>query len=79
MFASTTLDTMVIASMLATILVSSIAQAAPHAAGGRIDSTSKPGVARPTVVKYHPGRVDPGHTVGVYEHDGRKVDNGRQG
>lgn len=79
MFASKKLPALVIASAIATLFISGLSQAAPHPAGGRIGFTSQPGVERPAQVNYKTGRVDPGSTVGIYRHDGRKVENGRQG
>jgi len=79
MFSSKQRNTLAIASAFATVFAAGIAQAAPHPAGGRVFSSDKAGLERPAQVHYKSGRVDPGTTGGIYRHDGRKVESGRQG
>ena len=79
MFASKQLTTLATVSAIATLFISGLSQAAPHPAGGRIGFTNQPGIERPAQVNYKTGRVDPGSKAGIYRHDGRKVENGRQG
>ncbi len=80
MSVSKKLSTLAIASAFATLFVAGLTQAAPHPAGGRVDTTDRAGFESIGETQYTSGRIAPtGNRSAVLEQVGNKVDNGRQG
>ena len=80
MSVSKKLSNLAIASVFATLFVSGLSIAAPHPAGGRIDTIDRSGFESVGDAKYASGRTAPtGDRSAVLEQVGNKVENGRQG
>ena len=79
MSASKKLNTLAIVSVFATLFVAGLAQAAPHPAGGRVDTIDRAGFESAGDARYTSGRIAPTGSTAVLEQVGNKVENGRQG
>lgn len=80
MSVSKKLNTLAIASVFATLFVAGLSQAAPHPAGGRVDTMDRAGFESVGEAQYTSGRVAPsGDRAAVLEQVGNNVENGRQG
>ena len=80
MSVSKKLNTLAIASVFATLFVAGLSQAAPHPAGGRVDTMDRAGFESTGEAQYTSGRTAPsGDRAAILEQVGNKVENGRQG